>query len=134
MLNTARSSAQLFLALHPPLNFLRMTNNISPSTMAKRLEAEINMILRRVDQPKLDEKPRSAVAKLRQSLIDAKIYIRDYELSEMRDEQLKSAKTGKKWLEQARQAMLKASEYNVFGAIDVAHLSAQIDQIIGDLK
>ena len=92
------------------------------------------MILRRIDQTKLDEKPRGAVAKVHQSLIDAKIYIRDYELSEMRDEQLKNAKTGKKWLEQARQAMLKASEYNVFGAIDVAHLSAQIDQIIGDLK
>lgn len=92
------------------------------------------MILRQIDQPKLDEKPRAAVNKLRQSMIDAKIYIRDYELSEVRDEQLKNAKTGKKWLEQARQSMLKASEFNVFGAIDVAHLSAQIDQIIGDLK
>src|SRR5579862_1541891 len=100
----------------------------SLTALTKRLEADISMMLRRIDQSKLDEKPRSAVAKLRQSLIDAKIYIRDYELSEMRDEQLKNAKTGRKWLEQGRQAILKASEYNVFGAIDVAHLTAQIDQ------
>lgn len=102
--------------------------------MAKRLEAEINMILRQVDQYKLDEKPRGAVVKLRQALVDAKIYIRDYELSEMRDAQINNAKKAKKWLEQARRQLLRASEFNIFGAIDVAHLSAQIDQIKADLK
>lgn len=108
--------------------------NQSLSVLAKRLEADINLILRKIQLHKLGAKEREALAKLRQALIDARIYVHDYELSETREEQLQNAKTGKKWLEQARQQILKASEFNVFGAIDVAHLSAQIDQIIGDLK
>ena len=73
-------------------------------------------------------------AKLMQALGDARIYASDYELSEVREEQLDNAKKAKKYLEQARASILKASETNIFGAVDVAQLSAQIDQIIGDLK
>jgi hypothetical protein len=55
-------------------------------------------------------------------------------LSESREEQLYNAKKAKKWLDQARRNILSASEFNIFGAIDVAHLSAQIDQIISEIK
>jgi len=106
----------------------------SPSVTVKQLENQITMILRRVDQHKLEEKPRKAVAALDQVLNDARIYSRDYEASEMRDEQLANAKKAKKYLELARQHILKASEFNVFGPIDVAHLSAQIDQLQAELK
>lgn len=92
------------------------------------------MVLRRVDQLKLEAKPRNVLANLRQALGDAQIYTRDYELAEMRDEQLANAKKAKKYLTQARQNILKSSEFNIFGAVDVAQLSAQIDQLIGDLR
>jgi hypothetical protein len=135
ILNTTHCSARFFLALHSPINFYRnMEDNISPSVLVKRLESDINLILRKIALHKLDEKERNALAKLRQALNDAKVYGQDYELSEMRDEQLDNAKQAKKYLEQARQAILKASESNIFSAIDVAHLSANIDQLIGDLK
>ena len=74
------------------------------------------------------------MVELRQYLTDARVYAKDYELSEVREEQLDNAKKSKKWLEQARQQILRASESNVFGPIDVAHLSAQIDQAKADLK
>jgi hypothetical protein len=74
------------------------------------------------------------LAKLQQNLVDSRIYARDYELSESREEQVDNAKKAKKWLEQAQKNILTASEFNIFGAIDVAHLSAQIDQIISELK
>lgn len=106
----------------------------SPSVAVKRIEAEISLILRGFQAHKLGEKERAALAKLRQGLNDGRIYALDYELSEMREEQLKNARMAKKWLEQARQSILKASESNIFSAIEVAHLTAQIDQIIGDLK
>lgn len=92
------------------------------------------MIIRKVDQQKLELKPRSALANLRQAIADARIYVRDYEFSEMREEQLANAKKAKKYLGQARQNILKASEFNVFGAADVAQLSAQVDQLMGELK
>jgi ribosomal protein L9 len=94
----------------------------------------VNMILRKTDWDEVGEKARKAVAELRQNLADAKVYAQDYELSEMRDEQLDNAKKAKEWLEQARQQILRASEFNVFGPIDVAHLTAQIEQVKADLK
>lgn len=80
------------------------------------------------------EKGRKAINELKQNLIDAKIYTQDYELSEMRQEQLDNAKRAKKYLSLARRQILRASEFNVFGAVDVAHLTAQIDQAKADLK
>jgi hypothetical protein len=71
---------------------------------------------------------------LQQDLTDARIYANDYELSETRDEQLDNAKKSKKWLEQARRNILAASEFNIFGAIDVAHLTAQVEQVKDMLK
>jgi ribosome-binding factor A len=106
----------------------------SPAISVKRIDAQVNMIIRGIDWAKINEKGRRAVIELRQDLSDARVYAQDYELSEMRDEQLANAKKAKKYLARARAAILRASEFDVFGAIDVAHLSAQIDQLIGDLK
>jgi activator of HSP90 ATPase len=108
--------------------------NYSPAGLVKQIDLQVNMILRKTDWDEVGEKARKAVAELRQNLADAKIYAQDYELSEMRDEQLDNANKAKKWLEQARQQILRASEFDVFGPIDVAHLTAQIEQVKADLK
>jgi activator of HSP90 ATPase len=108
--------------------------NYSPAGLVKQIDLQVNMILRKADWDEVGEKARKAVAELRQNLADAKVYAQDYELSEMRDEQLDNAKKAKEWLEQARQQILRASEFNVFGPIDVAHLTAQIEQVKADLK
>src|SRR5437870_1819323 len=121
MLNTACSSAQSFLALHPPMNFHKYMN-YSPSNLVKQVDGQVSRILRQADLTEAGEKGRKAVAELRQNLADAKIYAQDYELSEVREEQMDNAKKAKKWLEKARQQILRASEFNVFGPIDVAHL------------
>lgn len=135
MLNTARSSARFFLALHPPLNFFKdMENNISPSSVVKQVDNQISMILRKVNLRQLADREAKLLASLRQNLTDARIYAHDYELSEMREEQLANAKRAKKFLEQARQQILRASEHNIFGPVDVAHLTAQIDQVKDELK
>ena len=108
--------------------------NYSPAAAAKQIEGQVNRTLRQQDWSEVTEKGRQAVLELQQSLADAKTYTQDYELSEMRDEQLENAKKAKKYLRHARQQILRASEFNVFGPIDVAHLSAQIDQLIGELN
>ncbi|HEX5448119.1 MAG TPA: hypothetical protein VFW90_02880 [Candidatus Saccharimonadales bacterium] len=100
----------------------------------KRLEAQVSSALRPVDRQALDRRERELLAKLVQSLTDSRIYSQSYELSETRDEQLKNAREAKKWLGRARRDILKASEKDIFGPADVAHLSAQIDQIIGELR
>ncbi len=111
------------------------TDDLSgPSIRVKRLEADIRQVLRNTDQTKLERKYREALAGLRQNMVDIRIYVNAYEFSEERPEQEQNAKTAKKWLAKARQNILKASEADVFGPADVAQLSAQIDQLIGDLK
>jgi ribosome-binding factor A len=102
--------------------------------MVKQVDGQVNRILRQTDVREVGEKVRKALIELTQDLSDAKKYAQDYELSEMRDEQLDNAKKAKKWLNKAQAAILRASEFNVFNAIDVAHLSAQIDQAKADLK
>jgi len=106
----------------------------SPSGLVKQIDTQVNMILRKINWDEVNEKARKAVVELRQNLADAKIYSTDYELSEMREEQIDNAKKARKWLEQARQRILRASEFDVFGPVDTAYLTAQIDQAKADLK
>ena len=107
---------------------------MSPSRVVKGLDGQINTILRGFDLRKLSAKERGVLEKLQQNLNDARIYATDYELSETREEQLDNSKQARKWLEHAQKNILLASEFNIFNAIDVAHLSAQIDQLISELK
>jgi hypothetical protein len=106
----------------------------SPSRIIKQLEAQVSRVLRNIDVRKIGAKERKILADLQQNLADSRIYSNSYELSEDRDEQLKNAKSAKKWLEQSRKNILAASEYNIFNAIDVAHLTAQIELVIAQLK
>lgn len=108
--------------------------NESPSVVVKQVENQVGMILRKVNMRKTADREVKLLASLRQNLTDARIYAHDYELSEMREEQLANAKRAKKCLELVRGQILKASEHDIFGPVDVAHLSAQIDQARADLK
>lgn len=111
-----------------------MENSVSPSLGVKRLDAEIRQILRQADLSGLNLKERETLAELQQDLVDARIYSNGYELSETRNEQLKNAKTAKKWLNKTKRCVLSLSEQNIFGAVDVAALSAKIEQIIDNLE
>lgn len=108
--------------------------NKAPLTRAKHIDAHVERLLRQVDLQKLGSKERNIIVRLKQELTDAKAYAQDYELSETIEEQAENSKKAKKWLENARKNILLASEYNHFGVIDVAHLTAEIDQTIKDLS
>jgi len=106
----------------------------SLSKMVKKLEGQVRQILRKLNMHELSIKEKKFVSDLQQNLDDTRIYIADYESSEDQQERLANARLAKKWLVSAQKNILSASEYNIFGAIDVAHLGAQIDQIIEALN
>ena len=108
--------------------------NYTPSGLVKQIDGQVDRIVRQLNWNGANQRVRVAIAELRQNLGDARIYSQDYELSEMREEQLDNAKKAKKYLSLARRQILRASEFDVFSAIDVAHLTAQIDQARADLK
>jgi len=110
-----------------------MTND-SPFLAIKWLETQLSGTLSAIDIYALQAQERKNIALLKRELTDARLDIRDYELSETRAEQLQKAKVAKKRLEHVRRLILTASEYNVFSAIDVAQLTAQLDQISENVR
>lgn len=106
----------------------------SPYVLCKRLEAQIINMLSFLDVQSLSQDEQKIIRDLKRDVIDARLDIQDYELAETREQQLKDAKEAKKRLDQVRNGILAASEHNVFSAIDVAQLSANIEQIKGRIR
>lgn len=101
--------------------------NQSPFLAMQRVEGQLKSLLRSVDSDALDSAEKKAAANIRRLAIDTRLDIRDYELSETREEQLKCAGTAKKRLAKLQAAILTASF--AFGAADIAQLSAQLEYI-----
>ena len=101
---------------------------------AKALEAHATSVLAAfdVDSVSLDE--RKLIQTLKRLLIDARLDARDYEYAETRLEQLRLGATARKTFERLRQTIVAASERNVFSAVDVAHLTAQIEYMIANIR
>lgn len=106
----------------------------SPFTAAKYLETQLSGILTQIDVQSLDKDEQRLILALRRDMTDARLDIRDYELSETRDEQLRKARDAKHRLDLVRKGILAVSEYNVFTAVDVAQLGAQIEQISENVR
>lgn len=95
----------------------------------QRVEAQIKALLRRADLELLNAEEKKAFASLRRLAVDTRLDIRDYELSETRDEQLQNMQEAKERLARLEKAILASGV--VFAPADVAQLSAQLAQING---
>jgi hypothetical protein len=102
--------------------------------MAKSLEQTITSILAGIDVYSLDRPAAKGVGTIKKQLIESRLQVRDYELSETREEQLKHQKIARKRLEEIRNSILTLSEYNIFNPVDVAQLSAQVEMIAERLE
>jgi hypothetical protein len=107
---------------------------LSPLAQIKGLETQIRAVISRLDLAELPKEERVIVTKLRNDLTDARLDVRDYEFSDTRVEQKGHGKQAIKRLESIRAGILAASEYNVFNAVDVAQLSAQIEQLMDEVR
>ena len=101
---------------------------------AKALESQIGTILSFYDVSELPMQQKDLVTNLKHQLVDIRLDARDYEYAQTRAEQLQHAKEGKQRLRQLQQSLLKASEYNMFGPVDVARISAGIEQLISGME
>jgi hypothetical protein len=109
-------------------------DNASVFERAKQLDLHVNGILSRIDVDALMPDERSFVALIKRQLTDGRLDVRDYEYAETRAEQLKYAKAARDSFTAIQKHILQASEHNMFSAIDVAHISAHIQQIIAELQ
>jgi hypothetical protein len=104
----------------------------SPFLAMQRVEGQLKTLLRRVDTDVLEPSERKEFAGLRRLMTDVRLDIRDYELSETRDEQIKCRQAAKKRLGELQKAILAVSV--AFSPADVAQVSARLEQIEGWLQ
>jgi hypothetical protein len=106
----------------------------SPYLLMQQFERLLLGHLSAIDIYDVPAAERKVITALKHETVDARLDIRDYELSETREEQLDNAKEAKSRLQRLHKHILAASEYNVFSAIDVAQMSATLEQIKERLK
>lgn len=106
----------------------------SPYALMRTLENDAGILLSAVDLYALDSKPRALAAALKSQLIDARLDLRDYEYADTKAEQANLGHAVVSRLEAVRQTILAASEYGLFSAVEVVHLSTRLDSLLTELK
>lgn len=103
----------------------------------RQVEFTLGSLWGNVDLQDLDTSPRKAIEATRRQVQAAQAVAKDYEFSESEEDtraQLRLLPKTVKSLEQLRACILKASEYDLLGAVDVAQLSAELDALIDRLR
>lgn len=101
---------------------------------AKALDTHVGGIISAFDIDALMPDERKVLALIKRQLTDARLDVRDYEYADTRNEQQRYAVIARKTLDAVEHSLLQASEHNLFGAIDTAHISAQIQHIKEQLQ
>ena len=108
---------------------------VSTYTLAKQLDGEITRILAAARAAGLLEgRVQQETKLLKRDLTDARLDIRDYELAETKAEQQQLGSDARKRLSNVEQSILAASQQDIFTAVEVAKLSAQIAQLQDQLQ
>lgn len=103
---------------------------ISPQRMLKDVEDLVLEKIRSIDTYQTSLSEQKLITRIRNELIDSRLYIRDYESSETRPTQQQLADKLQLVLNQLLKNILRLSEYNILSAVDVAQISAQLSQIM----
>lgn len=107
---------------------------VSLSQLALELDAGIRASLSSFDIDSLPLHERELITLIKRQASDARLDIRDYEYAETRAEQLGGLRESNERFGQLERNIVKASEYNLFGAIDVVQLSTKIQQILAGMN
>lgn len=103
---------------------------ISPQRLLKDVEDIILGEIRSVDTYEMPAIEQRLITRIKNELVDSRLYIRDYETSETRVVQQDIAFKLHAVLNHLLKNILKLSEYNILSAVDVAQISAQLSLII----
>lgn len=111
-----------------------MAGSVSALQRFTTLISYAGNILNALDQDTLDRSQQRTIAALKRLMADARLDIRDYEMADSREEMTRHSKAATRRLEQTREMILLASEGNIFGAVDVAQLTAELEQIAAEVR
>jgi hypothetical protein len=106
---------------------------LSPFTLVKALEAHITSLVMKFDVDSLPSHERELLRSIKRLVVDVRLDLRDYGMADSKAAQDRFGREARQRLTGLEQAIVKASELNLFGAADVAHLSAQTQQVMTHL-
>lgn len=106
----------------------------SPFQLAKDIQGLVQLRLNSQDVDSLPTVERDLLRSIKRRLADIRLDIRDYGTAETVAEQRQKGKAGLKSLDALQRELLEASGYGVFGAADVAIVSAHIQQLMAELR
>lgn len=103
---------------------------ISPQRLLKDVEDIILGEIRSIDVYQTPASEQRLITRIKNELIDCRLYIRDYESSETRQLQSDIAIKLQVVINHLLKNILRLSEYNILSAVDIAQISAQLSVII----
>jgi hypothetical protein len=106
----------------------------SELTRITRLNTRLLSLLAALDDDIIGRETRKAIEKIKLVSADARLDVRDWEFSDSREEMEQNAKTAVKRIDELRALILKASEYGIFGAVDVADITSRLDEVADSLR
>ncbi|MBL8121447.1 hypothetical protein JNM87_01725 [Candidatus Saccharibacteria bacterium] len=98
----------------------------------QQIDRQIKGILRGIDTDNLAREEKQFIQKLKLACNEVKLDLRDYEYAQTREEQLKWAKLARHNLIALERYILELPAF--FLPVDVAELSAKIDELKGRLR
>lgn len=110
-----------------------MEERLSPFALVKALETHITSLIMKFDVDSLPSGERELLRSIKRLVVDVRLDMRDYGLAETKLEQDRLARELRQRLHAFEQAIIKAGELNLFGAVDVGHLSAQTQQLMAHM-
>lgn len=108
----------------------------SPYEQLRQVGFSVNRFGAAVDWDMQSTAARRSFEGLRRNVQHAQDTLKDYEMFELEEDTAKQARLlpkAIKCLQAVRDSLLKVSEYDLIGAVDVAQISVEIDELIDKL-
>ncbi len=102
----------------------------SPQRLLKDVEDIVLGEIRAIDVYQTPVSEQRLITRIKNEIIDSRLYIRDYESSETRQHQTDIAEKLHSVLNHLLKNILRLSEYGLLSAVDVAQVSAQLSIIM----
>jgi len=106
---------------------------LSALVLMTRLANQLGGLVSALDIDLIGKETQKALNAIKHLAAEARLDVRDYEMSDSRADMEKNARIAVKRLEELRGQILLASEHGIFSAVDVVVLSAQLDEIVSKL-
>lgn len=104
----------------------------SVTSVAQQIDRKVRGILKGIDVELLSREDREHVRQLKLACNEVKLDVRDYEYAETRAEQVKWQKLAKHNIRAFESRMLLLGD--IFGPVDVAELSAQLQLLQSNME